>query len=56
VAEETVQRTKQRRLIRAAWVYLLRRGLGEPACRFDVIGIDDRGARLYRDAFQLDDD
>ena len=54
-AEETVDWRKQRRLTRAAWVYLLRRGLGEPACRFDVMGIDERGARLYRDAFQLDD-
>jgi putative endonuclease len=55
-AEETVRRGKQRRLLRAAWVYLLRRQLGEPACRFDVIGIDAHGARLYRDAFQLDDE
>jgi putative endonuclease len=54
--EETIGRLKQRRLLRAAWVYLLRRGLGEPACRFDVIAIDVRGARLYRDAFQLDDE
>ena len=51
-AEETVGWHKQRRLLRAAWAYLIRRGLGEPACRFDVIGIDHRGARLYRDAFQ----
>ena len=50
-AEETVGWHKQRRTIRAAWAYLIRRGLGEPACRFDVVGIDDRGARLYRDAF-----
>lgn len=49
--EETVDGRKQRRLRRAAWVYLLRNGLGEPACRFDVIGIDASGARLYRDAF-----
>jgi putative endonuclease len=53
--EETVGWRKQRRIVRAAWVYLMKRALGEPACRFDVIGIDGRGARLYRDAFQLDD-
>lgn len=49
--EETVDGRKQRRLRRAAWVYLMRRSLGEPVCRFDVIGIDVNGARLYRDAF-----
>lgn len=49
--EETVDWRKQRRLRKAAWVYLLRRALGEPICRFDVIGIDADGARLYRDAF-----
>jgi putative endonuclease len=54
-AEATVDRRKQARLRRAAWVYLLRRALGEPICRFDVIGIDARGARLHRDAFRDDD-
>jgi len=54
-AEATVDRRKQARLRRAAWVYLLRRALGEPSCRFDVIGIDARGARLHRDAFRDDD-
>lgn len=54
-AEATVDGRKQRRLRRAAWVYLLRRALGEPVCRFDVLGIDARGARLYRDAFRDDD-
>src|SRR5690349_16072652 len=53
--EETIRWAKQRRLLRAAWVYLLRRAKGEPVCRFDVIAIDDRGARLYRDAFRLED-
>ena len=50
--EETVGWHKQQRVLRAAAVYLLRRKLGEPPCRFDVIGIDPAGARLYRDAFQ----
>jgi putative endonuclease len=54
--EETIRWTKQRRLLRAAWVYILRRVDGEPVCRFDVIAIDDRGARLYRDAFRLEDE
>ncbi len=51
-AEATVDARKQRRVVRAAWVFLLRRSLGEPICRFDVIGIDHRGARLYKDAFR----
>lgn len=54
-AETTIDLCKQRRLRRAAWVYLLRRALGEPHCRFDVIGIDARGARLYKDAFRDDE-
>jgi putative endonuclease len=53
--EETIAWAKRRRLLRAAWVYLLRRVTGEPVCRFDVIAIDDAGARLYRDAFRLED-
>jgi len=54
--EETVSWRKQRRVLHAAAVYLSARqhelrGPREPACRFDVIGIDGSGARLYRDAF-----
>jgi putative endonuclease len=52
--EETVDRWKQRRIVRAAITYLLRNGLGEPTCRFDVIGIDETGARLHRDAFRVE--
>ena len=55
--EETVSWHKQRRVLHAAAVYLSarqgqRRGHPEPVCRFDVVGIDGRGARLYRDAFR----
>ena len=51
--EETVGWAKQQRIIRAAFAYLIRKRLGEPPCRFDVVGIDSSGARLYRDAFRV---
>jgi putative endonuclease len=40
-----VDRRKQVRLIRLAERYLVRRRLGEPPCRFDVVLIDERPAR-----------
>jgi putative endonuclease len=40
-----VDRRKQARLIRLAERYLVRRRLGEPPCRFDVVLIDERPAR-----------
>ncbi len=55
-ALDAVDPRKQRRLGRAASLYLARLG-GEPACRFDVLALDlDGGAwafTLVRDAFQL---
>lgn len=53
--EETVGWHKQRRIVRAAFAFLLRHKLGEPTCRFDVVGIDGSGARLHRDAFRVDE-
>ena len=54
-AVEAVDRRKQRRLFRAASIYLLRLP-EEPVCRFDVLGLD-RGpdgweTTLIRDAFE----
>jgi putative endonuclease len=37
---EAVTLRKQQRLVWMATDYLARRGLGEPACRFDVVGVD----------------
>jgi len=37
-----VDRRKQRRLVRLAQQYLLRRRLGEPLCRFDIVVVDER--------------
>ena len=52
---ETVTRTKQQRLIRAAAFYLQRRRADVP-CRFDVVAIDpiqeDGGLQWIKDAFQ----
>jgi putative endonuclease len=48
---------KQRRLVRLAQHYLKRWRLGEPRCRFDVVGVtvNDRGVTMVRhlvNAFQ----
>lgn len=55
-AVAAVTPSKQRRLARAASLYLMLRGLGEPPCRFDVLGLDARDGgwefTLVRDAFQ----
>ena len=37
-----VDRRKQRRLVRLAQQYLVRRKLGEPLCRFDIVVVDER--------------
>lgn len=57
-AVAAVDRRKQRRIARAAAVYLATlRGL-EPLCRFDVLGMDREGDgwrfTLLQDAFQTD--
>lgn len=39
-AVATVDRAKQRKLIRAASLYLARRRLEDTPCRFDVLGLD----------------
>jgi len=51
---ESVTATKQRRIIRAANLYLQAKNLaGRVACRFDVVTIVEGGTpRLYKDAFQ----
>ena len=53
---ESVTRTKQQRLLRAAAVYLQRQRLDLP-CRFDVVAIlqadDEPRVEWIRDAFQL---
>ena len=51
--EETVQRTKQRRVVHAARQWLARNGGEEQACRFDVIAItvEDGTIVHYKDAF-----
>jgi putative endonuclease len=55
---EAVTRDKQRRIARAAAMYLAERDRGEIACRFDVLGAD-RGVdgrwemTLIQDAFEV---
>jgi putative endonuclease len=58
--EAAVDGRKRARLVRLALGYLAARRLGEPACRFDVVGVSlaERGAvtgiRHLRHAFDLD--
>lgn len=47
----SVTRVKQRRLIIAAQVFLQRYRLA-PACRFDVVGFDDRQMTWLKDAIE----
>jgi putative endonuclease len=53
---ESITRTKQQRLLRAAALYLQRQRL-DPPCRFDVVAIlqtgDEPRIEWIRDAFQL---
>lgn len=54
--EEAVTGEKQRRIFRAAQVYLLRRRKASVPCRFDVVAILEEGSqtdiRILPDAFQ----
>lgn len=57
--EDAVTWTKRRRLSRMAREYLARHGLGEPACRFDVVSVvyDEKGraaVELFRGAFDTE--
>ncbi|MGI4814914.1 MAG: YraN family protein [Janthinobacterium lividum] len=45
---------KQSRLLRAAGLYLLRRGGAAPPCRFDVVAFEAGRLCWIPDAFQLD--
>ena len=46
---EKVTAAKQRQIARAAAAFLQERGLGEPPCRFDVVGVWlDAGDRVAR--------
>lgn len=53
---EAVTSEKQRRIFRAAQLYLRRRRLAETPCRFDVVTIDESGGsprvEILRDAFR----
>ena len=56
--QSSVTLTKQRQIVKAAGLFLEREGLGEAACRFDVVAVtfgERRGERpeilLIRDAF-----
>jgi putative endonuclease len=56
---ESIDARKRGRLIRAARVFLARRGLGESPCRFDVVAIRDREGgrpeiRHISDAFRAE--
>jgi putative endonuclease len=50
--EETISATKRRRLILAARLYLLARGIEDRPCRFDVIAIEGGNITHFPDAFQ----
>lgn len=50
--EETVGRTKQRRLERAAGAYLAERAPTFNTCRFDVVAITGEDIALFVDAFR----
>jgi putative endonuclease len=55
-AAEAVTLEKQRRIFRCAEEYVLRRRLGAPRCRFDVVTIEEKGGRaevaILRNAFE----
>ncbi len=55
-AEETVGAAKQRRVARAAAVYLAERAPGFDTCRFDVVAITGDDFALFQDAFRLSGD
>ena len=53
--EETISRTKRRRIARAAEHYLMAMRQQQAFCRFDVVAIDGAEVRLIQDAFRLED-
>jgi putative endonuclease len=55
-AEETVGLIKQRRVARAAAVYLSERAPRFDTCRFDVVAITGDDIALFQDAFRLSGD
>jgi putative endonuclease len=55
-AEETVGPVKQRRVARAAAVYLCERAPAFDTCRFDVVAITGDDIALFQDAFRLEGD
>ncbi len=52
--EETISRTKRRRIAAAASAYLMRY-TREPLCRFDVVAVEPTAIRVTKDAFRLED-
>ena len=55
-AAEAVTRYKQRRVVSMAWDYVVRNGLSQSRCRFDVVAIDGVGEAaaitVYPNAFE----
>jgi putative endonuclease len=55
-AAEAVTRDKQRQVVSMAWDYVVRKGLTESRCRFDVVAIDGVGEAavitVYPNAFE----
>ena len=54
--QSSITLTKQRQIVKAAALFLQRKGLAEAACRFDVVAVTFRGKGrpemcLIRDAF-----
>lgn len=51
--EESVNLRKQQTIYKVAQFYLLKRQLGEPNCRFDVVAVDGNGEiRHLENAFE----
>lgn len=48
---EAVGAHKQRRIFQTAMYYLMERGISDPVCRFDVIGIEGGRIRHIENAF-----
>ena len=48
---EAVDARKQRRISRCALYYLMRHGLADQACRFDVVSFEGETVTLYPNAF-----
>lgn len=52
--ELKVNKTKQKKIIKTASIFMAREGRDYSACRFDVIAFERGEARYYRDAFTAD--